>query len=80
MNDGFIVSFEDLDMLIHDCRQYLALARGEIESIAEEPDILAMDEPSSDPLIVLDRLRRLKDDCMRVAGERPLDWKGVRER
>jgi hypothetical protein len=62
-----------LDMLIHDCRQYLMVATGEIKNISEE-GVLELDEPSGDIEIVTLRLKRLKDQCMRMAGRRPLDW------
>jgi hypothetical protein len=62
-----------LDMLIHDCRQYLMIATGEIKSIEEE-GVLELDDPSGDIDIITLRLKRLKDQCMRMAGRRPLDW------
>lgn len=62
-----------LDMLIHDCRQYLMIATGEIKGISEE-GVLELDAPSGDIEIITLRLKRLKDQCMRMAGRRPLDW------
>ncbi len=62
-----------LDMLIHDCRQYLMIATGEIKDISEE-GVLELDDPSGDIEIITLRLKRLKDQCMRIAGRRPLDW------
>ena len=64
---------EYLDMLIHDCRQYLMIATGELKSIEEE-GTLDLDEPTNDLFKLMIRLRRLKDQCMRQAGRRPLDW------
>lgn len=62
-----------LDMAIHDCRQYLMMAAGEIKSIEEEGE-LALDEPTQDITKITIRLKRLKDQCMRLAGKPPLDW------
>ncbi|MBI3313625.1 MAG: hypothetical protein HYZ83_05280 [Candidatus Omnitrophica bacterium] len=62
-----------LDMLIHDCRQYLMIATGEIKSIEEEGE-LELDDPTEDIRKITIRLKRLKDQCMRIAGKRPLDW------
>lgn len=62
-----------LEMLIHDCRQYLMIATGEIKDISEE-GVLELDDPSGDIEIITLRLKRLKDQCMRMAGRRPLDW------
>lgn len=62
-----------LDMLIHDCRQYLMIATGELKDISEE-GTLELDEPSGDIEIITLRLKRLKDQCMRMTGRRPLDW------
>jgi hypothetical protein len=62
-----------LEMLIHDCRQYLMIATGEIKDISEE-GTLALDDPSGDIEIITLRLKRLKDQCMRMAGRRPLNW------
>ena len=62
-----------LDMLIHDCRQYLMIATGEIKSISGE-GTLALDDPSGDIEIITIRLKRLKDQCMRMAGRRPVNW------
>jgi len=62
-----------LEMLIHDCRQYLMIATGEIKDISEE-GVLELDEPSGDIEIITLRLKRLKDQCMRMAGRCPLDW------
>ena len=64
---------EFLDMLIHDCRQYLMIAEGKIKSIAEEGE-LELDEPTNDLFKIAIRLKRLKDQCMRQARRRPLDW------
>lgn len=62
-----------LDMLIHDCRQYLMIATGELKSIEEEGE-LELDDPTEDIQKITIRLKRLKDQCMRMAGRRPLDW------
>ena len=62
-----------LDMLIHDCRQYLMIATGELKSIEEEGE-LALDDPTEDIEKITIRLKRLKDQCMRIAGKRPLNW------
>lgn len=62
-----------LDMLIHDCRQYLMIATGELKSIQEEGE-LELDDPTEDIEKITIRLKRLKDQCMRQARRRPLDW------
>ena len=62
-----------LDMLIHDCRQYLMIAIGEIKDIDEEGE-LELEDPTEDIHKITIRLKRLKDQCMRQAGSRPLDW------
>lgn len=62
-----------LDMLIHDCRQYLMIATGELKSIEEEGE-LELDDPTEDIHKITIRLKRLKNQCMRMAGKRPLDW------
>ena len=62
-----------LDMLIHDCRQYLMIATGELKSLEEEGE-LALDDPTEDIEKMTIRLKRLKDQCMRIAGRRSLDW------
>jgi len=66
-------TLENLDMLIHDSRQYLMIAAGEIKSIEEE-GALAFDEPTNDIKKITIRLKRLKSQCMTMAGKRPLDW------
>lgn len=63
----------NLDMLIHDCRQYLMIATGELKSIEEE-GVLALDEPTEDIRKITIRLKRLKSQCMRMAGKTGLDW------
>ncbi len=66
----------EIDTLVHDCMQYLLIASGEIEreaGIIESPP--QMREPSADEAEVVHRLRLLKDECMKVAGFTPLDWK-----
>ena len=62
-----------LDELIHDCRQYLMMATGELKSIEEE-GTLALEDPTSDIWKITIRLKRLKDQCVRLAGKTPLDW------
>ena len=62
-----------LDMLIHDCRQYLMIATGELKGIDEEGE-LELDDPTEDIHKITIRLKRLKNQCMRQAGRRPLDW------
>lgn len=64
---------EFLDMLIHDCRQYLMIATGELKNIEEEGE-LDLDDPTNDLFKIGIRLKRLKDQCMQQAGYRPLDW------
>jgi len=66
-------TMEFLDMLIHDCRQYLLIATGKIKSIEEEGE-LALDEPTKDIRKVTIRLKRLKSQCMGMARKLPLDW------
>lgn len=66
-------SMENLDMLIHDCRQYLLIAEGKIKDISEEGE-LELDDPTNDIYKITIRLKRLKSQCMRQAGKRPLDW------
>lgn len=66
-------TLEFLDMLVHDCRQYLMIAAGEIGSIEEEGD-LRLDAPTNDPKKIAIRLKRLKSQCMSAAGKQPLDW------
>lgn len=66
-------TLEMLDMLIHDCRQYLMIATGELKSIEEEGE-LELDDPTNDLEKITIRLKRLKDQCMRQARLRPLDW------
>lgn len=62
-----------LDMLIHDCRQYLMIATGELKDITEEGE-LDLDDPTEDIEKITIRLKRLKSQCMRQAGLRGLDW------
>lgn len=64
---------EELDILIHDCRQYLMIAAGEIKSIEEE-GILADEQPTESLAEITHRLKKLKDQCMRIAGLTPLNW------
>ena len=66
-------TLENLDMLIHDSRQYLMIATGELKSIEEEGS-LELDEPTNDIKKITIRLKRLKSQCMAIAGKRPLDW------
>jgi hypothetical protein len=66
-------TLENLDMLIHDCRQYLMIATGELKSIEEE-GVLELEEVTNDPFKLAIRLKRLKSQCMRQAGLRGLDW------
>lgn len=60
-------------MLIHDCRQYLMIATGELKNNTEE-GILDLDEPTNDIAKITIRLKRLKSQCMRFAGWKDLDW------
>ena len=64
---------EFVDMMVHDCRQYLLIAEGKIKDISEEGE-LELDDPTNDLFKIAIRLKRLKDQCMRQAGGRPLDW------
>ena len=64
---------EFVDMMVHDCRQYLMIAAGELKDISEEGE-LELDGPTNDLFKIAVRLKRLKDQCMRQAGRRPLDW------
>ena len=66
-------TLEFLDMLIHDCRQYLMIAAGELKSIDEEGE-LELDGPTQDIDRITIRLKRLKDQCLRMTGRTPLDW------
>lgn len=66
-------TLELIDMLIHDCRQYLMIANGELKSIEEE-GALALDDPTNDIEKITIRLKRLKDQCMGMTGRKPLDW------
>lgn len=66
-------TLENLDMLIHDCRQYLMIAAGELKSIEEEGS-LELDDPTNDIRKITIRLKRLKAQCMIMAGKKPLDW------
>lgn len=66
-------TLENLDMLIHDCRQYLMIATGELKSIEEEGS-LELDDPTNDIKKITIRLKRLKAQCMIMAGKKPLDW------
>lgn len=64
---------EFVDMMVHDCRQYLLMAEGKIKDITEEGE-LELDEPTNDLYKIAIRLKRLKGQCMRQAGLRPFDW------
>lgn len=64
---------EFLDMMVHDCRQYLMIATGKLKDISEEGE-LELDEPTNDLYKIAIRLKRLKEQCMRQAGGMPLDW------
>jgi len=64
---------EFVDMMVHDCRQYLLIATGELKNISEEGE-LDLDDPTNDLFKIAIRLKRLKEQCMRQAGLRPLDW------
>ena len=66
-------TLENLDMLIHDCRQYLMIATGELKDITEEGE-LDLDDPTNDIEKIEIRLKRLKSQCMRQAGRIGLDW------
>lgn len=66
-------TLEYLDMLIHDCRQYLMIAAGELKDIDEEGE-LALDDPTNDIEKITIRLKRLKGQCMKVTGRPRLDW------
>ena len=68
-----IGSLEYLDMLVHDCRQYLMIATGELKSIEEEGE-LELDDPTNDSEKIAIRLKRLKGQCMKMAGRIGLDW------
>mgnify|MGYP001595929028 CR=1 FL=1 len=66
-------TLEYLDMLIHDCRQYLMIATGELKNIDEEGE-LALDDPTNDIEKITIRLKRLKGQCMKMSGRIGLDW------
>jgi len=65
----------EIDMLIHDCRQYAELvkARLEFQELRLE-DVALSAEPSEDPLMHVIRLRKLKDALIRLSGRDPLKW------
>jgi len=63
-----------IDMMIHDCRQYLSMSRGEIGTIMEEPPHMLDEEASREWGVIQYRFKKLKDECMRAAGKAPLDW------
>jgi hypothetical protein len=63
--------FEELvAMYISDCMQYLDVAR-----TFKKPNLVNEKfEITSDQDLIYYGLRQLKDECMRLAGEDPLNW------
>ena len=55
-----------IDMEIHDCRQYLMIATGELKDVIEE-GVLIKDAPTDDIRKICKHLKKLKDQCMRMA-------------
>ncbi len=56
-----------IDMEIHDCRQYLMIATGELSDITEEGP-LAQDDPTEDIQKICERLKKLKSQCMQMVN------------
>jgi len=52
-----------LDMLIHDCRQYLYIKAGVIDDITQEGP-MENEQPTDDIFEITDRLEKLKSMCM----------------
>ncbi len=59
-------------MYINDCKQYLRAA------IEEKPVNMGKGEfdPTDEEFLIIYGLKEVKEMCMRLAGRRPLDWKG----
>lgn len=59
-------------MYINDCKQYLraALENRPVDMMAEEFD------PTDEEFLIIYGLKEVKEMSMRLAGRRPLDWKG----
>lgn len=59
-------------MYINDCKQYLraALERKPVNMEKAEFD------PTDEEFLIIYGLKEVKEMCMRLAGRRPLDWKG----
>ncbi len=59
-------------MYINDCKQYLraALEGKPVNMEKEEFD------PTDEEFLIIYGLKEVKEMCMRLAGRRPLDWKG----
>ena len=69
----------ELDMVLHDCAQYLTKAEGDRRPAHLIPVPWA--DPSSgtvsptvNPYSLVARARMLKDICIRLAGGEPLGW------
>lgn len=63
---------KDVCMYINDCKQYLKAG------LAGKPVNMQKGEfdPTDNEFLIIYGLKELKDLSMRVAGRRPLDWKG----
>lgn len=69
----------ELDMILHDCAQYLAKAEGDHRSVWQIPPPWAdpsggTDSPTVNPYSLVARARMLKDMCIRLSGGKPLNW------
>ncbi|GEM_PF-6468815 len=63
---------KEVCMYINDCKQYLKAA------LEKRPVDMEKDEfdPTQDEFLIIYGMKELKDLSMRLAGRRPLDWKG----
>lgn len=63
---------KEVCMYINDCKQYLkaAIEGRPVDMMAEEFD------PTQDEYLIIYGMKELKDLSMRLAGRRPLNWKG----
>ena len=65
----------EIDMLIHDCMQYAIAAGRKFEQNAPKAiDIELNWDESEDAMMHVIRLRKLKDELIRLNGDDPLPW------
>ena len=72
--DGFVTGDfkKEVCMYINDCKQYLKAA-----VVGKAVDMMKGEfDPTEDEFLIIYGMKEIKDLSMRLAGRKPLNWKG----